>query len=407
VRVLLSFMMFVQFFIWGAWYVVMGTYLDVTLHFSPAAIAAAYSAPAWGAIFAPFFIGMVADRYFRAEHVLAVLQLLSAVLLFAITKVADSSMFFPMLLAFSLCYMPTLALVNAIAFHQMSDIAKEFPSIRVMGTLGWIVANLIVGWMKVEDQSTPFLMGAGAALLLGLFAFALPTTPPKAAGKSVSFGQILGTDSLALLKDRSFAVFVVGSLLICIPLSFYYNWANNFLNYMKLENAAGKMSMGQMSEVFFMIVMPFFFFRLGVKKMLLVGMLFWVLRYVCFAFGNSENLIILYYLGILFHGICYDFFFVTGQIYVDKRAPEEIRASAQGFIALITYGVGMVIGTNFSGWIVGRFTAGEVDAAGAAVRDWQSIWLVPAGMAFVIMVIFALLFSDKGVASEKAESRAT
>ena len=392
IRIQLSVMMFLQFFIWGAWYVTMGNYLTTTLAFSGANVGLAYSAPAWGAIAAPFFIGMIADRFFRAEHVLGVLQIVGGVLLYYTTTITDPTMFFVALLAYSMTYMPTLALVNAISFNQMTDTGKQFPSIRVLGTLGWIAAGLLVGFMKVESGTTPFIIAAGASIILGVFSFALPKTPPRGAGKSTSFAQIIGADALRLLKDRSFAVFVLGSLLICIPLSFYYGFANTFLNEMKVENVAAKMTMGQMSEVFFMLVMPFFFIRLGVKKMLLVGMIFWVLRYVFFAYGNADNLIALYYLGILFHGICYDFFFVTGQLYVDKRAPEEIRASAQGFIALVTYGVGMVIGSNVSGWVVDLYSTKEAESV---IHNWQSIWLVPAIMAAVIVVLFALLFSDK------------
>lgn len=392
IRIQLSVMMFLQFFIWGAWYVTMGNYLTTTLAFSGANVGLAYSAPAWGAIAAPFFIGMIADRFFRAEHVLGVLQIVGGVLLYYTTTITDPTMFFVALLAYSMTYMPTLALVNAISFNQMTDTGKQFPSIRVLGTLGWIAAGLLVGFMKVESGTTPFIIAAGASIILGVFSFALPKTPPRGAGKSTSFAQIIGADALTLLKDRSFAVFVLGSLLICIPLSFYYGFANTFLNEMKVENVAAKMTMGQMSEVFFMLVMPFFFIRLGVKKMLLVGMIFWVLRYVFFAYGNADNLIALYYLGILFHGICYDFFFVTGQLYVDKRAPEEIRASAQGFIALVTYGVGMVIGSNVSGWVVDLYSTKEAESV---IHNWQSIWLVPAIMAAVIVVLFALLFSDK------------
>jgi nucleoside transporter len=292
-----------------------------------------------------------------------------------------------------MCYNSTLALVNAIAFNQMASPEKQFPAIRVWGTIGWIAAGLLVGYLKIEATAQPILIGAGSSLLLGLLAFVLPHTPPKALGRKVSVRDVLGLDALALLKQRSFAVFVLGSLLICIPLAFYYNFTNLFLNEQGVAGAAGKMTMGQMSEVLFMLVMPFFFVRLGVKKMLIVGMLAWAVRYLLFAFGNASELVIFYYLGILLHGVCYDFFFVTGQIYVDNTAPKSIQASAQGFITLVTYGVGMLIGSLVSGRVVEAYQV--MRGTEIAGHDWRSIWIVPAVMAFVVIVIFALLFREE------------
>ncbi len=400
IRIQLSVMMFLQFFIWGAWYVTMSTYLNA-IGFQDENIGSAYSTAAWGAIIAPFLIGMVADRYFPAQIVLGVMHLLGAGLMFSVSRTTDPGLFFWVLLAYTTAYMPTLALTNAIAFHQMESPQEQFPAIRVLGTLGWIVAGLIIGWQQIEDTSRPMVYAAICSAVLGVFSFTLPYTPPRSKGRKVSFGEILGTDALTLMKDRSFAIFVISSLLICIPLSFYYSFANLFLNESGVEYAASKMTMGQMSEVFFMLVMPFFFKRLGVKKMLITGMVFWVLRYVLFAYGNSGSLIIMFYLAILFHGICYDFFFVTGQIYVDNKAPKEIRASAQGFIALITYGVGMVIGTNFSGFIAQRYAILD-DAGNVVGHNWQNIWLVPMGMAAVVVVLFAVLFADRDVGKEVA-----
>jgi nucleoside transporter len=305
--------------------------------------------------------------------------------------VTDAGTFFWVLLVYALCYNPTLALVNAIAFNQMTSPEKQFPGIRVFGTIGWIVAGLLVGFLRVEASATPLLIAAGASLALGLVAFALPHTPPKSLGHRVTVRDVLGLDALKLLRNRSFAVFVLGSLLICIPLAFYYNFTNPFLNERGVANAAAKMTMGQMSEVLFMLVMPFFFVRLGVKKMLLVGMLAWAARYLLFAFGNPAELVFMYYAGILLHGICYDFFFVTGQIYVDKAAPKAIQASAQGFITLVTYGVGMLIGAWVSGPVVDLYatTVGQ-----GVVHDWRAIWLWPAGMALAIILLFALFFRE-------------
>jgi len=401
VRVELSTMMFIEFFVWGAWFVTMGTYLN-EIGFRGTEIALAYSTTAWAAVFSPFFVGMIADRFFSAQKVLGVMHLLGGVLIFAASQITSPLLFFIVLLAYALTYMPTLALVNAISFNQMQDPGKEFPSVRVLGTLGWIIAGLIVSFLKLEPTAVPLQIAAGASFILGFYSFALPSTPPKSAGKKVTAGDVLGLDALKLMKDPSFTIFVVASLLICIPLSFYYSFANLFFNETGMTNAAAKMSMGQGSEVFFMLVMPFFFARLGVKKMLLVGMAAWVGRYFLFAYGNNGALVTMFYGGILLHGICYDFFFVTGQIYVDRKAPKEIQASAQGFLGLVTYGVGMVIGNYVAGFIVQNYELMENEAV--AGHAWKTIWLIPGIMAGVVMVAFALMFREKeeAVAVEEA-----
>jgi nucleoside transporter len=397
VRGRLSAMMFLEFFIWGAWFVTLGTYLGQGLAFDGVQVAAAYSTMPWGTIVAPFFIGMVADRFFAAERVLGAMHLLGAGLLYLASRVSTPAEFFWVLLAYAFCYSPTLALVNAISFNQMASPEKQFPGIRVFGTVGWIVAGLAVGFMGVEATALPLRIAAGASLALALLSLGLPHTPPKSLGRKVTVRDVLGLDALTLMKDRSFAIFVLGSLLICVPLAFYYGFTNLFLNEKGVVNAAGKMSMGQMSEVLFMLVMPFFFRRLGVKWMMVVGMGAWAVRYVLFAYGNPEGLVFMYYLGILLHGVCYDFFFVTGQIYVDNTAPKAIQASAQGFITLVTYGVGMLIGTWISGFVVKSYQlAADNPAAG---HDWTSIWLVPAAMAFVVIVLFGALFGGKGMGS--------
>ncbi len=392
VRVRLSAMMFLQFFIWGAWFVTMGTYLLQGLKFTGVETAQAYSTMPWGAIVAPFLVGMVADRFFSAEKVLGVMHLLGGALLYVVSTITDPSAFFWVLLIYALCYNPTLALVNAVSFHQMASPAKQFPAIRVFGSLGWITAGWIVGLLAIEDQAGPLRLAAASSAALGIFAFFLPNTPPKSLGRKVAVRDVLGLDALRLMKDRSFAIFVLGSLLISIPLAFYYNFTNAFLNEMGVQNAAGKMTMGQMSEVLFMLVMPLCFVRLGVKRMLLLGMAAWAGRYILFAYGNAEELVFMYYIAIILHGICYDFFFVTGQIYVDNAAPKEIQASAQGFITLITYGVGMLIGTWISGPVVDFYATKVGDAF---VHDWTAIWMYPATMAFVVILLFAFFFKDQ------------
>ena len=386
-RIQLSIMMFLEFFIWGAWYVVMGTYL-FRIGFDGLNIGAAFSTVNWGAILSPFIIGVVADRFFSSEKVMAVLHLVGGGLLWYVSGIMDPAAFFWVLLVYAILYMPTLALVNAISFHQMEHPEKEFPGIRVLGTIGWIVAGLLIGFMDVEDTNIPFRIAAAASILLGGYSFFLPHTPPKDKGKEISISDILGLETLQLMKTRSFAIFIISSLLISIPLAFYYSFTNPFLNEMGMENAAGKMTLGQASEIIFMLLMPFFFVRLGVKKMILLGMLAWVARYLLFAFGNNDELVFMFYLGILLHGVCYDFFFVTGQIYVDNTAPRDIRASAQGFITLITYGVGMLIGSWSSGWVVDQYTLSE------GGHIWKSIWMIPAFLAVGIAVLFMAFFRE-------------
>lgn len=400
----LSIMMFLQFFIWGAWYVTLGTYLGKGLGFDGGQIGKAYSAMPWGAVIAPLIVGMIADRFFSAQKVMAFMHIVGGAVLFYASTITDFTTLFWILLAYAICYNPTLGLVNAISFSKMENPEKQFPVIRVFGTAGWIVAGLIIGFMKVEDQNIPMKIAAGCSILLGVYSLFLPDTPPKSLGHKVTLSDVLGLETLKLMKNRSFAVFAIGSMLICIPLAFYYNFTNMFLNDVGVVNAAGKMTMGQMSEVIFMIIMPFFFVRLGVKKMLLIGMLAWVGRYLLFAFGSPESLVWMYYLGILLHGICYDFFFVTGQIYVDNTAPKAIQAQAQGFIALITYGIGMVVGSLLSGEVVNHFTTESTTPEGVveSVMAWQKIWLTPAILAGAILLVFAVLFKDPPKSEEPA-----
>lgn len=389
-RIQLSLMMFMEFFIWGAWFVTMGTYLAGTLKASDSQNALAYGTQSLGAIIAPFIIGLIADRFFAAQKILGVLHLAGAALMYYISGQPEFESFYPGLLVYMILYMPTLALVNAVSFKQMTNPEKEFSFIRVWGTIGWIVAGLIIGWMAWEQKGTlvnTFRLTAAVSAVLGIFSFTLPNTPPAKKGTSASFSDMLGLDALKLLKDKNFFIFFLSSLLICIPLAFYYQETNKFLNEINVKGAAGKMSMGQMSEMIFMFLMPWFFARLGVKKMLLFAMAAWILRYLLFGFGDAGSGIWLLYGGIILHGICYDFFFVTGQIYTDERAGEKIRAAAQGMITLATYGVGMLIGF----WVAGQVSEHYKTATG---HDWRSIWMVPAAIAAVVLLIFALLFRD-------------
>jgi nucleoside transporter len=389
-RLQLSFMMFLNFFIWGIWFVTMGTYLGGILKAEGVQIGAAYGTQSLGAIIAPFIIGLIADRYFSAQKILGVLHLAGAGLMYYLSTLTDFSSFYPVLLVYMIVYMPTLALVNAISFKQMSDPEKEFSFIRLWGTIGWIVAGLLIGWLALEKNGTlqhTFIIASGVSAVLGLYSFSLPNTPPPKAGTRASFREIIGLDALALLKSRNFLVFFIASTLICIPLAFYYQETNIFLNEAGVEKAAGKMTMGQMSEAIFLFLMPLFFSRLGVKKMLLIGMLAWVIRYLCFGFGDAGSGVWLLYGGIILHGICYDFFFVTGQIYTDQKAGPAIRSSAQGMITLATYGLGMLIGF----WIAGLIADHYKTPTG---HDWKSIWMIPAAIAGVIMLLFLAFFKD-------------
>lgn len=389
-RLQLSAMMFLQFFIWGAWYVTMGTYLAKS-GFSGVEVSSAYSTVAWGALLAPLLVGMVADRFFAAQKVLAVLHLAGAAILFAASRTTNAGALFWILLAYALTYAPTLALTNTVAFTQMNDPGQEFPKVRVLGTLGWIAAGWLVSLLKIEATSQPMVIAAGASVLLGLYSFTLPSTPPRAAGQKVSLARVLGLDALGLMKDRSFAVLVISSLLISIPLAFYYNFTNMFFNELGVPNAAGKMAFGQVSEVGFMLLLPTFLRKLGIKWVMLAGMLAWAARYVLFAVGGQSMppMMTALYLGVLLHGVCYDFFFVSGQIYVDGKAPKELQASAQGFITLVTYGVGMLIGAKVSGLVVDAYAT--TTAAGPSTHNW-ALWYVPACAAVAVALLFAITF---------------
>lgn len=394
IRFQLSTMMFLEFFVWGAWYVTLGTYLGTTLKFEGSQIGLAYSAFAIAAMISPFFVGMVADRFFATERVLGVLHLLGGGILYWLSTITEFAQFYPVIIAYTLCFMPTIALTNSLSFQHMDNPGEEFPGVRVLGTISWIVVGLIIGFLNIESQATPILIASCASVVMGLYCFTLPHTPPKNKGEKASWRDIIGWDALKLMKDPSFAVLFVASLLICIPLSFYYSFANLFLNNIDVQNAAGKMTMGQMSEILFLLLMPFFFKRFGYKVMLMIGMACWSARYLLFMFGNANELVGMLYGGIILHGICYDFFFVTGQIYVDERSPKHIKSAAQGLITFATYGVGMFIGSWLSGLIVESYTL--VDETGAAVYQWDRIWLVPALMAGGVLILFVLFFREKG-----------
>lgn len=401
-RFQLSFMMFLEFFIWGGWFVTMGTFLGNNLGATGAETAMAYSTQSWGAIIAPFIIGLIADRFFNAERILGVLHLIGAFLMYQMYQSTDFGSFYPYVLGYMIGYMPTLALVNSVSFNQMKDPAKDFSLIRVWGTIGWIAAGLAISYLFHWDPNpevagdkgllqNTFLMVAIASAILGVFSFTLPKTPPKADdGSKITVRDILGLEALKLLKDRNFLVFFLSSVLICVPLAFYYQHANQFLSEIGVENATGKMTIGQISEVMFMLLLPFFFKKFGFKMTILVGMLAWTVRYLLFAYGDAGEGVFMLLIGIALHGICYDFFFVSGQIYTDSKAGEKVKSAAQGLITLATYGVGMLGGF----YIAGLITDSNVVPEG---HDWSSIWQIPALFAILVFVLFALLFKNETI----------
>lgn len=401
IRVRLCIMMFLQFFIWGGWFVTLGTFLGNNINATDGEIAQAFSTQSWGAILAPFIIGIIADRYFNAEKILGILHLFGALLMYLMYGTSSFDLFYPYVLGYMILYMPTLALVNSVSFNQMKNPAKEFSLVRVFGTLGWVVAGLLISYAFNWDSEVgiqegllrnTFLMTAIASAILGVFSFTLPKTPPKAASdKKPSVKELMGLDALKLFKDRNFLVFFISSILICIPLAFYYQNANPFLVEIGMENPTGKMTLGQISEILFMLLLPYFFTKFGFKKTILVAMLAWVVRYVLFAFGDVGELGFMLLIGIALHGICYDFFFVSGQIYTDSKAGEKYKSSAQGLITLATYGIGMLIGF----WIAGKISNSYLLTNGSHI--WETIWLYPAGFALFVMVVFAVLFKPEKI----------
>lgn len=402
VRMQLCFMMFLEFFIWGGWFVTLGTFLGNNINASDGEIALAFSTQSWGAIIAPFVIGLIADRYFNAERILGVLHLAGAGLLFLMYNTSSFNVFYPYVLGYMILYMPTLALVNSVSFNQMTNPAKEFSLIRVFGTLGWIIAGLLISYLFKWDTNSgiaqgllknTFLMTSVASVLLGVFSFTLPKTPPKARGNNekLTLRDILGLDALRLFKDRNFMIFFISSILICIPLAFYYQNANPFLVEIGMESPTGKMTLGQISEILFLLLLPYFFTRFGFKKTILVAMLAWVVRYLLFAYGDVGELEFMLIIGIALHGICYDFFFVSGQIYTDSKAGPKYKSSAQGLITLATYGVGMLIGF----WIAGEISNSYLLSDG--IHIWDTIWLYPASFALIVSILFALLFKTEKI----------
>jgi len=392
----LSAMMFLEYFIWGVWYVTMGTYLT-NIGFQGNDVGSAYSTIAWAAIISAFFVSLVADKYFPAEKLTGFLHIVGGILMYIVSTIQEPGLFFGVLLAYAVCYSPTLALTTAIGMQHCPEPEKQFPKVRVFGTLGWIAAGLGISILNIETGTKPMLLASIFSVILGVYSFTLPNTPPKSKGKTQTIKEILGLDTLKLMGDRSFAVLSISALLITLPFAMYHPFTNMFLNEIGVANAAGKMTLAQMSEVIFMVLIPFLYVRMGIKKMLLMGMVAWVLRYTLFAFGNSSSLVAFLYIAILLHGVAYDFFYVTAQIYMDKKAPRDLRSSVQGFFTFLTYGVGWLIGSYLVGVILQKYQViGESGIVTGHV--WPSVMVIPAGIALIVTLIFIAFFRDNNKA---------
>jgi nucleoside transporter len=391
-RIRLSLMMFLNYVIWGSWYVTLGAYLTINLKFTGTQAGAVFGTTALACMISPFFVGLIADRFFASERVLAALHLLGAVLLFFVTKATSFGPVYTLMFAYCLCYFPTIALTNSLTLQHLKDPGRDFPLIRVFGTLGWIAIGVTIGRLGVETSTVPFMLAAGASVVMSIFSLTLPHTPPPSKGQTVTLRRILGLDALVMLKRPSFAVFAVASILACIPLTFYFSFTNAYLNELHVENAAGKMALGQASEVIMMLLMPFILRWVTVRSILIIGLLAWSVRYMLLAYGNPYGGIWMFYVAILLHGICYDFFFMTGQLYTDQEAPPNLRSAAQGLITFLTYGVGMLIGSLIAGRTVDYFTH---TAGGVVTRNWQSFWISSSLSAFVILLLITIFFRSQ------------
>jgi nucleoside transporter len=388
----LAFMMFLNYVVWGSWYVTIGTYLTATLHFSGTETGAVFGTTALASMISPFFVGMVADRFFATEKVLAALHFAGAILLYMVTQVTSFGAVYGLMLAYCLCYFPTIALTNSLALKNMKDAGSEFPYIRVFGTIGWIVIGLVLGQLAIEKSPTMFLLAAGASVAMGLYSLTLPHTPPAGAGEPITARALLGLDALVMLKRRTYLIFIIASILGCIPLTFYFTFTNAYLNEIGVQNAAGKMTLGQFSEIGAMLLMPWVFKRMSVRAIIMLGLLSWSLRYGLLAYGNPGPGVWMFYVAILLHGVCFDFFFMTGQLYADQEAPANLRVTAQGFLTFVTYGVGMFIGSLLSGVALDFFTT---RTGGTEVHQWTNFWLSSAVGSAVILLMVALFFQSR------------
>lgn len=391
-KVRLMVMMFLQFFIWGSWYATGGNYMQS--HGMGDIIYLAYMVSPIGSIVSPFFMGMIADRFFSVQRVMGVMHILSGIFVICAPWLGTASppLFLLFLLFHMLCYMPTVGLASATAFHLVKDKEREFPIIRLFGTFGWIGAGILVSYfLHGDDTALPMYVAGIGGILMGLYSFTLPDVPPQGAGKKISFRDVIGLDALKQLNSRPFVIFIIGLLLISLPFSIYFPYVPIFLKAADISDPAFKMTFGQMSEVFFLLLMPWFFRKLGIKWVMIMGLLAWSLRYALFAIGAPDAVVWMLITGICLHGACYDFVYVASQVYIDKKATPEIRAQAQGFFVLISYGIGQGLGTLTTGWIYSTIMGGASDAT---LAQWQTFWTIPLIFSVVVTILFTLGFKD-------------
>ncbi|MEI6466267.1 MAG: MFS transporter [Verrucomicrobiota bacterium] len=400
IKLKLSIFMFLQYFIWGAWYVSLGTYLATTLKFGGEQIGAAYGAFAIGSMISPFFVGLIADRFFASERLLAVLGILGGVAMFALAQMQSFGAFYPMLIVYCALYAPTLALGNSLSLHHLANAKEDFPRIKVLSAVGWIAGGVTLSLLKGEQSTVQFYLAGIISIAFGLFSLALPHTPPRKTGQDVSLYEILGLDALALMKKPSFAIFIVCMFLICIPLYFYFVMMGIYLTELQWTNLAGKLTLAQISDVIFLFLLAMMLKRLGYKKTIFIGILAWATRYFLLAQSVDSDAALqsaFIFGAILLHGVCYDFLFIAGQLYVDNEANERNRGAAQGFIAFILWGVGAFVGTLLAGKTLASHTLEK--AQGAIVHDWKGIWMTPAIGAVVVMVVFLIFFREPAKAT--------
>jgi nucleoside transporter len=404
IKLKLSIFMFLQYFIWGAWYVSMGTYLATTLKFGGEQIGAAYGAFAIGSMISPFFVGLIADRFFASERLLAVLGILGGLAMFALAQLQSFAAFYPTLIVYCALYAPTLALGNSLSLHHLANAKVDFPRIKVLSAVGWIAGGVTLSLLKGEQSPIQFYLAGALSIAFGLFSLMLPHTPPRKIGKNVSLGEVLGLDALALMKKPSFAIFIGCMFLICIPLYFYFVMMGIYLTELQWTNLAGKLTLAQVSDVIFLFLLALMLQRLGYKKTIFLGILAWATRYFLLAqsVDASATLQTAFIFGaILLHGVCYDFLFIAGQLYVDNEANERNRGAAQGFIAFILWGVGAFVGTMLAGKTLAAHTLAK--AQGTIVHDWHGIWMTPAIGAVIVMVVFLIFFREPAKKSVAVE----
>jgi len=393
-KIRLCLFMFLQYFLWSAWYMTLGSYLGTVLKFSGAQIGLAYGAFAIGAMISPFFVGLIADRFFASEKLLAVLGVLGGIVLCCLPQLKSFEAFYPALILYCALYVPTLALGNSLSLHHLADAKQDFPRVKIFSAVGWIAGGLVLSWLNGEQSPIQYYLAGGASIVFGLFSLTLPHTPPLKKGQDVSLGEMLGLDALALLKKPTFAIFILCMFLICIPLYFYFVNLGTYLTELGWVGFAGKMTLAQVSDVIFLFLLPIMLKRLNYKLTILIGILCWAVRYFLLA-GSASNpgaettLIIM---AILLHGVCYDFLFIAGQLYVDEECTERMRGAAQGFIAFILWGVGAFVGTLMAGRSLDAHKLAV--PKGTLAHDWNGIWMTPAWLAVGVMVVFVLFFKN-------------